>query len=119
MCNFSRRHKEHFEFGPVVQEMSFKDISYLELCGPFYSAERNHLCNFGRGYLIELFCHFILNLDLWFRTCPFKDFLSGAMGSPCVQWSGTIYAILVEGIMGNINVKLFLLWISGSEGDGD
>ena len=39
--------------------MLFKDISYLELCGPF------------------------------------------------VQWSGTIGAILVEGIMRNISVKLF------------
>ena len=31
-------------------EMSFKDISYLELSGPFCSAEQNHFCNFGRGY---------------------------------------------------------------------
>ena len=33
LCNFSRgHHEEHFleiiEFGPVVQEMSIKDISY-------------------------------------------------------------------------------------------
>ena len=48
-----------FEFGPVVQEMSLKDISYLELWRP--------LC-----------------------------------------WpSGTISAILVEGIMRNNSVKLF------------
>ena len=41
-----------FEFGPVVQEeMSFKDISYLELWWPFCSAEGNHLCNSGRGYM--------------------------------------------------------------------
>ena len=41
LCNFGRRHHEgilgnNFEFGPVVQvEMSFKDISYLELWWPF------------------------------------------------------------------------------------
>ena len=33
-----------FQFGPVVQEeMSFKDISYLELWRPLYSAKLNHL----------------------------------------------------------------------------
>ena len=39
------------EFGPVVQEqMSFNDVSYLELLRPFCSEEQNHLCIFGRGY---------------------------------------------------------------------
>ena len=51
------------KFGPVVQEMSFKDISYLELWQPFCNAERNYLCNFGRGYQEEQFCEIILNLD--------------------------------------------------------
>ena len=37
-----------FKFGPVVQVMSFNGISYLQLGWPFCSAERNHLCNFGR-----------------------------------------------------------------------
>ena len=41
MCNFGRVHHEEqfckiiFEFGSVVQEMSSKDISYLELWSPF------------------------------------------------------------------------------------
>ena len=30
----------------------------------------------------------------------FKRFLIWSSGGPCVQWSGTIYAILVESIMG-------------------
>ena len=48
---------KQFEFGPVVQEeMSFKDISYLELWWPFCSSEQNHLCNFGRGHHEEQFC---------------------------------------------------------------
>ena len=53
-----------FEFGPVVQEMSF------------------------------------------------KIFLIWGSGRQQVQWSGTIYEILKEGIMGNIHVKLY-----GSGGD--
>ena len=38
----------HFEFGSVDQEMSFKDISYLELWSPLVQQSRHHLCNFGR-----------------------------------------------------------------------
>ena len=49
------------KFGPVVQEeMSFKVISNLELWWPFCYAERNHLCDFSRGYQEELFYDFFL-----------------------------------------------------------
>ena len=34
----------------MVQEISFEDISYLELWQNRISAEQNHLCNFGRGH---------------------------------------------------------------------
>ena len=34
-----------------------------------------------------------------------KQFLIWSSGGPCVQWSGTIYATLVEGILGNLHVK--------------
>ena len=37
----------------------------------------------------------------------FKRFLIWSSGGPPVQWSGTIYALLKEGIMGNIHVKLY------------
>ena len=47
----------------------------------------------------------------------FKRFLIWCSGGPHVQWSGTIYAILKEGIMGNIQVKLYEIWTSGSRGD--
>ena len=41
----------YFEFGPVVQEEEpFKGVSYSELWQPICSAERDHLCNFCRGY---------------------------------------------------------------------
>ena len=67
------------KFGREVQ-MSFKDISYLELWHPFCSAECNHLYNWRRGYYEEKFCEIILNLGLWFR-CRLKDFLSGALAA--------------------------------------
>ena len=44
----------------------------------------------------------------------FKRFLIWSSGSPSVRWSGTIYAILKEGIMGNIHVKLSEILTSGS-----
>ena len=69
----------YMKLGPVVQEMSFKGISYLELWKPFCSEEHNHLCNFGRGYQEEKFCEIILNFSQWYRRCLFKDFLSGAL----------------------------------------
>ena len=47
----------------------------------------------------------------------FERFLIWSSSDPCVQWSGTIYAILKEGIMGNIYVKLYEILTSGSEGD--
>ena len=97
----------YFEFGPVVQDMSFKNISYLELWRPFCSAEKNHLCNLGKGYYEERICEIILKLDQWFRRkYHLKVFLIWSSGSPFVQWSGTICAILVEGIMRNNYVKL-------------
>ena len=67
----------YFEFGPVVQEMSFKIISYLELLlSRFCSAEHNHLYNFSRGHHEEQFCEIVLNLDNWFRRrCCLKKFL--------------------------------------------
>ena len=88
--------------------MCFKDNSYLELWRPFCSAERNHLCNFGKRHHEEQFCEIILKLDLWFkRRCCLKIFLIWSSGDPFVQWSGTICAILVEGIMRNNSVDLF------------
>ena len=43
----------------------------------------------------------------------FKRFLIWSSVSPPVQWSGTVCAILKEGIMGNIHVKLYEIWTSG------
>ena len=51
----------------------------------------NNLCNFVRGHYEEQFCEFISNLG----------------GGPFVQWREIIYALLKEGIMGNVHVKLY------------
>ena len=107
------------KFGPVVQqEMLFKDISYLELWQPLCSVDWNHLCNFGRRYHEEQSCEIILNLDHWLkRKFCLKVFLIWSSGSPFVQRSVAIYAILKEGIMGNIHVKLYEIWTGGSGKD--
>ena len=47
---------------------------------------------------------------------PFKNII-WTSGGPVVRWSGTICAIMKEGIMGNIHVKLCEILTSGSEGD--
>ena len=47
----------------------------------------------------------------------FERFLIWNSGSPPFWRSRTIYAILKEVIMGNIHVKLYGIWTSGSEGD--
>ena len=63
-----------YEIWTVVQEeMSFKNISYLELWWPLCSVERNHLCHFSRGYQEEQICEIILNFNQWFRRrCHLK-----------------------------------------------
>ena len=63
-----------------MEEKPFKDISYIELWQPFFSAVWKHLCNFGRGCYEEQFCVIILNLGQWFRRrCRLNNFLSGAL----------------------------------------
>ena len=60
-------------------------------------------------------CEIILNLDQWFRRrCILKIFIIWSSGDHFVQPSGTICAILVEGIMRKNPVKLFWIWTSGS-----
>ena len=53
------------------------------------------------------------------KEMSFKQFLIWSSGGPPVWWSGPIYAILKEGIMGNIkfHVKLYEIRTSGSRGD--
>ena len=109
--------------------MSFKDISCLELWQPLCSVDWNQLCNLGKRHHEEQSCEFILNLDQlfrmkcrfiilnlgqWFNRKSFTRYLIWSSGGPPVGWIRTIYAILQEGIMGNIHVK-YEIWTSGSE----
>ena len=47
----------------------------------------------------------------------FKDISYLEFWQPFVQWTGTICAILEEGIMRNNPVKLFRIFTSGSGGN--
>ena len=76
----------------IRTEMSFKDISYLELWQPFCSEDRNHLFNFDRTHHEKQFCEIILNLDPWFkRKCRINVVLMLSSDSPVVQQSVTIW----------------------------
>ena len=68
------------KFGPVVQEMSFKEISYLELWQPLCSVDWNLVCNIGRRHHEEQPCEIsvvqeemlfkgISYLELWQPFC--------------------------------------------------
>ena len=88
--------------------MSYKDISYLELWWPFCSEGQNHLCTFDVGYQEEQFCGIIINLNQLFGRCHLKVFsLSGALTALLFSGVKTICAILKEGIMRKIHVKLY------------
>ena len=47
----------------------------------------------------------------------FKDFLSGALAALLFGGPKQFMQTLKEGIMGNIRVKLYEIWTSGSGGD--
>ena len=91
------------------KEMSLKDISYLELWQPLCSVDRTNLCNFNRRHHEKQFFEIILNLDQWFkRKCRLKVFLIWSSGSPFVQRSVTICAILVEGLFVLFDLILYV-----------
>ena len=109
------RHVRISGLGDVIQ----KDSSYLQLGPPFCLAERNHSCNFSREHYDEQSCnYFVFEFRPVVQEMLFKIFLIYNSGSPFVRWSRTIYAILVDGIMGEHSCEIiFLIWTSGSEGD--
>ena len=83
--------------------MPLKDISYLQYGTDLVLTEGDHFSNFGREQNEEHFCEIYLNLDQCFRRKSFFK-ISGC----CIVWrSGTVGAILAEGIIRNISVKLF------------
>ena len=73
------------------------------LLAPFCSEERTICAILVKG-ITRNNCEIILNFDELFRRYRLKDLLSRALVALM-----TIYAILVEGIMGNIHVKSSLI----------
>ena len=61
---------------------------------------------FGRGQHEDNFCEIILILDQWFRRFHLKIFLIYSSANPFFWHSKTICAILGEGNMKKISVKL-------------
>ena len=55
---------------------------------------------------------FFKNLDQWFRRCRLKYFYL-ELWQILFSVDQKICAILKEGIMGNISLKLFQIWTSG------
>ena len=72
---------------------------------------------FSREHYEEQICEFYFEFGPVVQEMSFKIFLIWSSGGSCVLWSGTIYAILKEGIMENIHVKLYEIWTRGSGGD--
>ena len=70
----------YFKFGPAVQEMSFKDISYQELWRPFGLAEKT-MCNFCKRPLSGtiLWNYFVFEPVV---QMSYKDILSWALATP-------------------------------------
>ena len=82
--------------------MLFKNISYLDLWQLICSPERN----FSRGYHDEQFCEIILNLTVFQEEMSFKiSYLD--LWRPSCSAERSHLRNFVEGIMGNIHLKLF------------
>ena len=66
----------------------------------------------------EQFCEIIFEFGpVVQEEMSFKKILIWSSCGPCVLWRGTRFALLLEGIMGNLHVKSFLIWTSGSGRD--
>ena len=83
----------------VQKEMSLKHISYLEL---YQTICIMLVGGIVRNNSVKLFWIWISDSE---GNARLKIFLIWSSGGPPLQWSGTIYAILNKGIMGNIHVK--------------
>ena len=108
MRNFS---VHFFEIWLVVNTMSFKIFLFLAL-------ERNQLCYFGIGHYGEIFCViFYTKFEPVVQELLFINVSNFSSGGHFAQWGRTFDEILVEGIKGNIQAKLFSIGISGSGRD--
>ena len=87
---------------------SLNDILYLELLCPLGWVEWNTFCNCSRRHYGEHFCETFFYSYQWYRRCRLRSYLVLWWPLRSAKY-GTICAILVEGMTGNIPVKL-LFW---------
>ena len=100
----------YVKLGPVVQEMSFEDTSYLELWQPLCSVDWKHLCNLGGRHQEEHYC-----------TIEFRPKGSTGNAFKGIFLSGALAALLFSGAK-PFKVSwgkslLYEIWTSGSGGD--
>ena len=111
MCNLGRGHYED-HFCEIILNLDQRLRCPLKIflsLALFCSATVSGLDHLGRGHYEEHSCEIIgqCNLEIFFVVV--------STGSYFVEGSGSVCVILVERIMGNINVRLFFIWTNGSE----
>ena len=97
------------------EEMLFKVFFLCLVLAAILFCRAEPFSNFGKGALEEHFCEIILKLAHWPGRICLKVFLFLALAA--ILFCGTIQAILVEGHLRNIPVKLFQNPFSGLGGD--
>ena len=86
-------------FGPVVLEMSFEDILYVELRQSLCSVDWNHFCNFEKRHHEEESCEIIFEIGpVVQEEIPFKGSSYMELWQPyCSVEHNHFCAVLVKG----------------------
>ena len=79
-----------------LAEEAVKAVFYLYSWRPFWSIERNHFSNFGRGLAKKHFCEIIFKICSLVKEKSFKVFFIYSLGGHFVQQSRTVWSILVH-----------------------
>ena len=86
----------------IQEKIPFKCTSYLELWQPFVRRSVTICAILVEGIKRNNSVIFF-EFGSMVQDMSFKRFLIWSSGDPPVKWSGTFFAILKEGIMGNIH----------------
>ena len=124
------QHEDHFcgiifDFGSVVQDISFEDIYYLELCQSLFWRSKTICVILVEGIKRNIFVKLFLNFGpVVQENMSFKD-ISHLSCDPYIKPSEIVCALLLEGIMRstslNLNqwfkrrfrLQIVLIWSSG------
>ena len=90
----------------VKDGISFKDISDFSAMVAILFSRAERCAIFGELIMQDIFCENVLNWDQWLRGCLLKIIHIFSSSDHFVQRSRMLCAILVEGIMRNISVKI-------------